>query len=723
MKAKTTKQVSAPSTRFAASAGIASAKAKTSKQASAPGTRPLEIAFITLPLLVPLMFYVISAWLEGHPERLNIKLIFALCFPLVPNLFQNPILSYNGLATQEAVFAWMTAALLAVALLQAVRSREVWQLSRQQMLMIAPLVAFCLWQGLSLLWSADSSEGLRVAGIWLGFTTFFIVGLTNLRLRSIQWLHYSLTLVTFLLASFQIYEYITYGDAILGFYFSHGITSELLSLLLPIQVAAILTPKRMWLVAISLLISALGGVALLLTLRRGPLLGTVVALVGLGLTFLFKGFKPQNKWQLAAVTAAILVTLGSVGVYRREALIERFKGAVRIQTAGQGAAGELGLTSRLTKWATGWEMAKHNLLTGVGNGGFAANYGHYRKYFVENPHYAIVAAAAEAEDYDEIRSPLAHSEYLEILAELGLVGLALFFIFWAQVGWRMWQQWRAPNNQLMLGALFGLLSFGINSAISGFSLRFTPGAFLAACVACLGLAIAREKAGQADEQAPADRLFSLPKLAVAAGLLVTLMAGVLLIGRAQNVLASQKAQSQLDLVFSLQPADNEILLRRYQRVLELDPYNAGAHLGLGLLLYQMKRVNECIPHVEYAFKHDYGRPFAYALLAFAYEQAGKTDQATGLLADCLTSFPRSVFARACYAEFLRKQGKIDEARQQQMIAQGLEDRLARSWALALRMKGEAATAEAAKLGLIPPDNLSPVLARSLVQARAYHYLR
>src|SRR5439155_18152023 len=134
-----------------------------------------------------------------------------------------------------------------------------------------------------------------------------------------------------------------------------------------------------------------------------------------------------------------------------------------------------------------------------------------------------------------------------------------------------------------------------------------------------------------------------------------LIASVLLIGRAQQVYASQQAQSKLDFKFSFTPADNELFLRGYQRVLDLDPYNAGAHLGAGLLLYQMERIDECIPHVEYAFKHGYSRPFAYVLLAFAYEQqAGKKDQATRLLADCVASFARSVFARACYAEFLRK---------------------------------------------------------------------
>jgi predicted Zn-dependent protease len=211
-------------------------------------------------------------------------------------------------------------------------------------------------------------------------------------------------------------------------------------------------------------------------------------------------------------------------------------------------------------------------------------------------------------------------------------------------------------------------------------------------------------------------------VAVGAVSLIVVLCG-LSAGRASNVLASQKAQSQIDFRFSKDSeAINEGLVQRYQRALDLDPWNAGAHLGYGLLLYQMKRIDESIPHVEFASRHGYSRPLAYLLLAFDYEQANRLTEASQVLARCLESFPQSIVIRAAYMALLQKQGHDDLATEQKRILESNDRQTGRSWELALQMKDNVATNEATRLGLIPPGKLSPMIARALVQARAYHYL-
>lgn len=163
--------------------------------------------------------------------------------------------------------------------------------------------------------------------------------------------------------------------------------------------------------------------------------------------------------------------------------------------------------------------------------------------------------------------------------------------------------------------------------------------------------------------------------------------------------------------------------RRYKQVLEIDSENSGARLGYGLLLYQMKRPAEAIPQYELALKKGYSRPFTYVALAFAYEQAGKLPEASRVLGDCVASFPQSVFARAAYAEMLRKEGKTDQMREQQTAMYAMNARDAQSWEIALRLKREDAVAEATRRGLTPPDKLWPLLASTLVNMRAYHYLK
>jgi hypothetical protein len=377
-------------------------------------------------------------------------------------------------------------------------------------------------------------------------------------------------------------------------------------------------------------------------------------------------------------------------------------------------------------------MGKRNALVGVGNAGYPSLYGDYRRYFVSDSKYARVAEAAGAEDYDEIRSPLAHNEYLQTFVELGIVGLGLFLLFWALVIRRLWRPlWRGRevrDSYWIFGALLGLLSFGISSTASAFSVRFTPGAFLLPCVLAIGFAFSRSAGLPADEE---RSVIALPKLALVACVAIALIACILSIGRGYNVYASQLLQGRATLrdepldfaYFPNDPAGNERLQRRYQRVIEIDPANAGAHLGYGLLLFQMKRPAEAIPQIEFALKNGYSRPFTYALLAFAYEQTGNLAKAAEILGDCVASYPQSIFARAAYAEILRKDGKTDQLSRQQQAMYQLNQPVAKSWELALKMKREEATAEANRRGVSPPDQLWPRLVSALVGLRAFHYLK
>ena len=286
-------------------------------------------------------------------------------------------------------------------------------------------------------------------------------------------------------------------------------------------------------------------------------------------------------------------------------------------------------------------------MLGVGSGGFPADYGDYRKYFAENPSYQRVADVAETEDYDEIRNPHAHSEFLQIFAELGLVGLVLFCLFWGLVVYTLWRSRKSEVSDLTIGALGGVIAFGISAAISGLALRYSPGNVLLACCAGLGCALAL-RSGETDAgSSDNSKGFTIPKgLAVASiGVLALIMAGFAM--RSRDVLNSQKAQSQIDFLFNEEsPALNENLLRRYQQVLGFDSSNSGAHLGIGFLLYQMKRPSEALPHLEFAHTHGYGRPFGYVILAFAHEQTGNLARSEEVLAECVRSYPRSVVGRS-----------------------------------------------------------------------------
>jgi O-antigen ligase len=669
-------------------------KSKAKQSINSAGVSLLEIAFLILPLLA-----------------------------LIPNFFVIPSLNYPGLATQEVAFSVASAVFAAIGLIVLMRSTASLTLSREQLLLAVALLAFIAWQTVSLIWSPVKYEGIRVTGIWFGFAIFFLAAMTAMRQRAAVMLHYVLTAVCVVLAGSLIYERLVFGENMLGIIFNHGITSEILVMLLPLQLLNYLCSRKTVLMFISLAVSGLSAVALLIGLRRGAIIALAVILILIGVGLAAKHIQLADRRRLAILAAVLIVTAGFISVRYREAITFRIQGATQLQSV------EGGLTHRLRGWITAWEMGKRNALVGVGQSGYAAEYGEYRPFFASNPSYESVVKGVATEDTDEIRSPQVHNEYLQIFAELGLIGLLLFGAFWIQLGWRFWQWGKSGGESAywIWGVWLGIIAFSISSVFSSFSFRYTPGVFVFTCLLAVGFGFAKND----DSGSTVNGSFNLPKSAALAAAALGVILSLAFTARAYNVYASQLLQGQatlrteaLDFTFYPdKPADNDRLERRYKQVLQLDPENIGAHFGYGLLLFQMKRPDEAIPHLEIGLNGGYSRSFGYVALAFAHEQAGNLSRANQLMKHCLSAYPESVFGRAVYAELLAKEGRTAEAEEQQAYMRANKSFDHASWTLALRTKAENAVAEAKSRGLIPLDKLMPQLAARLVFWRAFHYLK
>lgn len=667
------------------------AKIPTSAKARAP--RPLEIALLALPVLA-----------------------------LTPNFFIPPPLSYQGLPTQEFVFASVAVILAGFALFSIGRApARLLALDRAELMIVLALILFIVGQAVSLFWAPALYDGVRVVGIWSGFAVFFAIALTLGRAVA-RWLQHALALIAAILAVSVFYDRAVYGDLMQGVFFSSGITAELLATMLPLWLLSYLSAEKTWQAVISLATAGLSATALMVGLRRGPIMAMAIVALLIGLGLAVKQVKLYSRQRLVLASVVLVLAVGAVGWRYREAIVYRVAGATQLE------AEEGGLTTRLRGYITAWEMGKRHALVGVGVGGYASLYGEYRRYFASSPQYARLAQAAGAEDSDEIHSPLAHNEYLQVFVELGVLGLLLFGIFWVLVVRRLWRGWRQTGDWRGLSALLGLLAFGISSAFSAFSFRYPPGPLVLTCLLGIGFAFTKPEPAATTTT---NQTTTVPKWAVLAAIGAVLLANLYFTVRAYNVWASQQLQGQahariepLDFSFyPNNPAGNEALQRRYEQVLALDPANAGAHLGYAVLLFQMKQPAEARPHAEFALRHGYSRPFGYVLLAFIYEQTGELDKAVQTLADCAASYPYSPLVRASYAEMLRRAGRQDQVGNQQLALYESGVHAAQSWELYLRAKPEAAAAAAKQRGLITPENMWPRLAFTLVMMRAYHYLK
>jgi hypothetical protein len=70
------------------------------------------------------------------------------------------------------------------------------------------------------------------------------------------------------------------------------------------------------------------------------------------------------------------------------------------------------------------------------------------------------------EDNRRVTSRYAHNEYLQVLAELGFVGLALLVVLLASLAWTIWRGRRhAPSTATWAGAAAGLAALAVHSAL------------------------------------------------------------------------------------------------------------------------------------------------------------------------------------------------------------------------------------------------------------------
>jgi hypothetical protein len=160
-------------------------------------------------------------------------------------------------------------------------------------------------------------------------------------------------------------------------------------------------------------VSAVLLIAMLLT-------GSLTVFIALAAVFLaFTVVAPTRKARIAMIAMIIagIIAVGSWKQTRRRAI-----GISR--AIAQGNANEA-LTFRLPAWSVAWRMFLEHPLTGVGPGGYAARYMSYKLAGDElHPQWMQLGNFNFGE---------AHNDHLQLLAEAGLPGLALFVTVLARV--------------------------------------------------------------------------------------------------------------------------------------------------------------------------------------------------------------------------------------------------------------------------------------------------
>ena len=270
------------------------------------------------------------------------------------------------------------------------------------------LVLFVVWVALSLVWTTDSGSTLyALSRLSLNAVLFLIV------YSAVRTPQQAIWVIAAFIAGACL-------DAVYGLLFVSSQPGHLERLTSsidnPNELASILVAA----LALSLglagalrgnplgRLAALGGTALcaagiFLTGSRGGLVGLGVALAA----FLVIG----TRWRGRIMVIAVILAVAGLGYFEYIASPD-----VRshVSTVGSG-------TGRLDLWTVGWRMVEANPLVGVGAGNFP----------VDSVHYLLQPGAIERGDFFVGTPKVTHNSYLELWAELGIVGLTLFLIILA----------------------------------------------------------------------------------------------------------------------------------------------------------------------------------------------------------------------------------------------------------------------------------------------------
>jgi putative inorganic carbon (hco3(-)) transporter len=312
--------------------------------------------------------------------------------------------------------------------------------------LLIPLALFVGWAGVTMLWAPDLTFGLPEVIKWIEVILIMLLAIDVAQRRGVQWILTGVFASTALQALIGIYEARLRGVGPLGFRLSAGVyraygTFEqpnpfagFVGMVLPIGVAltayfgfrildlglrrlnlARIMPyvwRFMFYVACTLLLAA----GLFLSFSRGAWLGAAAA-VGAMIVF-----APKRLWMgvaLAAVALIALIGLSSAGLLP-SAISERLADAgtlldIRDVRGVPINDANYALIERQAHWQAALNMLTEQPWTGVGFSNYQPSYEQYR--LLNWP------------------MPLghAHNIYLNIAAETGLIGLALYLVLWLSI--------------------------------------------------------------------------------------------------------------------------------------------------------------------------------------------------------------------------------------------------------------------------------------------------
>jgi O-antigen ligase/Tfp pilus assembly protein PilF len=529
---------------------------------------------------------------------------------------------------------------------------------------------FVGWIFLSTAWATDRYQALHLGLQWVGYLVFFTLMTFAAGTKVIRASFVTLVLVVWVLAIACAIESwfgapLTDGSLrmdVKPLLRGSSAFGEITGAACILFAAFALHLNRGRAALISGATAVAGWLATLQSLERAPLVGACA-----GILLLFTGafLRPSKRlfWRLGSLTAAFGLVLLLQATPSR-LTNQDVSTVTRLQ---QDLSTDANTRVRFLFWGVGLEMVRSHPLLGVGANNYQIKYGEARAQFAARyPNSPLVAMS------DHLLTLYAHNEYLQMAAELGIVGLMLFVLFSLALVSKFIRALRDRGQTLpVLGAGGAMLAFALSSGASASSFRAIGGGlifFFSAALVCRSV----NKVNRSDYEPKKVVCFpgkTLRLIGLSSCALMAISAGVF---------AAQAAGSMLQSVAerSAAAATTE---HYYRASLNVYPANTAAHFGYGLWLYTEGRSTESLPFLRHAVERGFNSSISYAYLAGAQESAGNLDEAERSLATAVRVYPASVFLLVRHAAALERNGRETESKEVFSRALSLDPRAARGW--------------------------------------------
>lgn len=560
-----------------------------------------------------------------------------------------------------------------------------------------PLAAFVLWGAASVLWATNVFPAFHYALNWTTFLLFFVtMRRAAFDARSLRLSLAVLAAVVVVVAAANVVGYYGSQDSLIS---QNGL-GEPVAVSIPLFAALALRLRRTRAALLCGSAATLGWLSMLEIAERAPFFGVCTALALLVVSmFARREFRPRGLRRVVVLAAAFAACVALQTVPSPFAQSRHEQVFVRLKET---SSTELNTRARMLFWGAAIEMWRTHPLAGVGADGYDGAYPQARADFAaEHPDSPLVTIN------ERYLSAGAHNEYLQIMAELGAVGVALFLIFCAALVRAAWLALRRTSSPLAQGAVASLVAFAISSGASSISFRWFGSGLVFFFAAALVARLAGNRQDTVAKDATGARagLRALPVVsarrvyALSLSLSVFVLAAMCL--QAANVLLLATAQAS-----AARPARADSL---YRSALVLNPFDAATHYNYGVWLAMQRRERESAEHLRYALARGFHSATCYEYLAGAESNAGRDDEAEHTLAEGVRVYPRSVLMRVSHAAALRRMGHGGDADVEMSAALLIDSRAARGWQQLIENDIDAAIAAAKRdpADVAMPGELQP----------------